>query len=637
MLTERPQHRDTLAALLWSGPNSMNNLRVELSKLRAAGLELGPNGAPLVSFTADSDVQQWLSSAQNGAANLKAIQGLPLEGLEDVGGAAYQDWIQARRQRLIQLLTPAMNRLYLADTSEEFRRQLQDSAARLGILLVSLPQTGIGIQIVDEVSSALQEALKAATREPRLLVYSGRPGSGRGATLRAVSAAEGWLLAEVDVVKHPGLLVAAMIMRIIESLPPEDRPLLEQVLISAETPEANMIRLASLLRSLHRPLMLVLHGTRMLQAESVQHLEFLMNWPVPLVMVLMSSVADTAPLLRMLDEQARTRNRRLLSQPRLFPSALDGRVNSDPDSNGRVPAALKVLQQAEGWLAAAQVFLPQVSTSEFRFSTTERLRRLLLLDVDSAVPGFLETLSRLAALWTPFTEAQAALHLQDVVPAAQVEAVLARAMDANILVRAPAHITVRLPGLKWRVPDGDDPLVFASELQRAAFAGTLDANLRARLRRVAAVDDGAPTGWLPLLWQPASRNMERRSSQPRASTWLPGGYHLIVEQGQFHVLRLSVPQPNTQELTLRWDAPAGLPWTVTAQLGAFSGNRVDYPLGVCLSAGREVLAPPHMPPLNQLFSISGLTTKAGLELTIRASDLILTINQVSIGGQEMEF
>ncbi len=639
LLTERPQHRETLAALLWPGPQSMNNLRVELSKLRAAGLNLGPPGAPLIGFAAQSDLRQWLSNPEQALEQTKAPLGLPLEGLSKVGGAAYQAWVNAQRQRLIGLLAPALRTAALSEAPPETKRLIRESAARLGIDLAAQPEPAPTLGIPDRVSSAIRSALKLSAKEPQLLVYSGRPGSGRSAVLSAISTAEGWLMVNVEVVKHPELLVASLIIRIFERLPLADRPLLTPLINSTEPPESKLIQLASLLLTLQRPLMVLLHGTRMLSQASAQHLEFLMNWPVPLLIVLMPSVADTAPLLRLLEGQAKTRNRLTLKQPRLSVAALESLVTPWTGAERTAtPGALKVLQQSEGWLAAAQAFLPQAASSLQRLPLPEELRRLLLLDVDGSVSGFLETLAWLAALRIPFTEAEALSHLQGSLSAAEVQAVLTRALDARILVRSPPHITVQMPQLTWRIPDGNDPLMFASELQRAAFAGTLDANIRARLRQALA-DKAAAWEETPLRWQPAPETGGQIAPTPSAqrSTWLPSGYHLIIEAGHLHVLRLGVPHPMTQELNLRWHAPSGLPWVVTARLRAFTGNRSDYPLRVCLQTDQQVLTPPHLPPFGEAFSISGLTTDTGLELSARASDLILTIEQVSIDGQVVAF
>ena len=201
LLTERPQHRETLAALLWPGPQSMNNLRVELSKLRAAGLNLGPPGAPLIGFAAQSDLRQWLSNPEQALEQTKAPLGLPLEGLSEVGGAAYQAWVNAQRQRLLGLLV----RRYAARLCLERRPKPSGSFGKAPpVSALIWRRSRSQHPLLASLTRVLGHpfTLKLSAKEPQLLVYSGGPGSGRSAVLSAISTSEGWLMVNVEVVKH---------------------------------------------------------------------------------------------------------------------------------------------------------------------------------------------------------------------------------------------------------------------------------------------------------------------------------------------------------------------------------------------------------------------------------------------------
>ena len=640
LLTEQPQHRETLAALLWTGPQSMNNLRVELSKLRAAGLNLGPPGAPLVGFTAQSDLRQWLSNPKHALEQTKAPLGLPLEGLSEVGGAAYQAWVNAQRQRLIGLLAPALRSAALAEAPPETKQLVWESAARLGIDLVAQPEPKASTELPDSVSLAVRSALKLSAKEPQLLVYSGRPGSGRSAALSDISTAEGWLMVTVEVIKHPDLLVASLIMRIFERLPPADQPLLTPLINSTEAPEAKLIQLASLLLTLQRPLMVLLHGTRMLSQASAQHLEFLMNWPVPLLIVLMPSVADTAPLLRLLEGQAKTRNRLTLKQPRLSVAALESLVTPWTSAERTATSgALKVLQQSEGWLAAAQAFLTSGGQPPAALAVAGRAAPL-------AAAGRRRLGQRLSGSAGLAGGAANSLHRSRSAqsPSRQPECCRgAGGVDPGTGRQNPGAVSCAHHGADAAADLADSRRQRSTRVRQRIAAGRVRRNPGRQHQGAAAPGAGRQSCALGrkrrCVWQSAPETGGQIAPAPSAqrSTWLPSGYHLIIEAGHLHVLRLGVPHPMTQELNLRWRAPAGLPWVVTARLGAFTGNRSDYPLGVCLQTDQQVLTPPHLPPFGEAFTISGLTTDTGLELIARASDLILTIEQVSIDGQVVAF
>ncbi|GAA4007712.1 hypothetical protein GCM10022631_19610 [Deinococcus rubellus] len=621
----------------------MNNLRVELSKLRSAGIILGTPGSPLLAFEATSDLQQWLSAAEQSLSDYPALQGRALSGLEAVGETGFQHWVIQQREALVNRLSPILRRSYAHDTRPERRRLIEESAARIGVVLdMSLPQGEYDLSQSD-LNGDIIRLLQAAMDDPQLLVFSGWPGSGRRSTLSR-AAHSPWKVVDVDAVGHSGLMVAAMVMRILEQLASGGAALPEVLDISAQTPEKTLIRLASLLQDVRAPLVLVIHGTRKLSQESFQHLEFLMNCPVPLLMVLMPSVAETAPLLQVLAERSHIRNRQLLVQPRLRPSAVlpaleqTAQTTAGPDT---LAAALKVIQQSEGWLAAAQEFLPRAFSTVNRFPLPVRLRSLLL-ETGNTVPGSLETLARLAGLRVPLSETEVADRLPDYATAEAIHTVLGRAQAAGMLVRRPTQITVVLPDLIWNVPDGEHPLGFDSELQRAALAGTLDAGLRARLRS-SGLSEGprspapltAPVS--PLAWQPVPPLLSGKPLSAHAAVWLPGGYHLIAEDGQLHVLRLGVPQPNTQELLLTLQTAVAMPWSLTGRLDSFAGGVGDYPLGVCSGESRNVLDPAQLPAAGQWFRVAGTTGQSGLKLTLRAYDLILTIREITLGGQVVPF
>ncbi|ULH14499.1 SARP family transcriptional regulator [Deinococcus sp. KNUC1210] len=98
-----PQHRERLADLLWNSPEARTNLRVELARIRAAGLDIFPPSRQMLSLEhVETDLDQWMR--QSGemdqtelAAWLATLRGLPLCGLEDLGSSNFQMWVEQQR------------------------------------------------------------------------------------------------------------------------------------------------------------------------------------------------------------------------------------------------------------------------------------------------------------------------------------------------------------------------------------------------------------------------------------------------------------------------------------------------------------------------------------------------------------
>lgn len=114
-----PQHRERLADLLWNTPEARKNLRVELARIRSAGLNLFPLSRQLLYLeNVETDLDGWLSQLgteldQAGLAQwLSTLRGVPLSGLEDLGSPAFQEWIDHQRWVLTEQVEDVLGRAY---------------------------------------------------------------------------------------------------------------------------------------------------------------------------------------------------------------------------------------------------------------------------------------------------------------------------------------------------------------------------------------------------------------------------------------------------------------------------------------------------------------------------------------------
>ncbi|WP_407569397.1 AAA family ATPase [Deinococcus altitudinis] len=128
-----PQHRERLADLLWNTAEARTNLRVELARIRSAGLNIFPASRQLLSLeSVGIDVDQWYAQHERPmnqtelAGWLSTLRGLPLCGLEDLGSTAFQVWVEQQQWMLTEKVEHTLARVYA-----RYARAGQDWATRM--------------------------------------------------------------------------------------------------------------------------------------------------------------------------------------------------------------------------------------------------------------------------------------------------------------------------------------------------------------------------------------------------------------------------------------------------------------------------------------------------------------------------
>ena len=128
-----PQHRERLADLLWNTAEARTNLRVELARIRSAGLNIFPASRQLLYLESIStDIDLWHASQEHEmnqtelSSWLATLRGLPLCGLEDLGSTAFQVWVEQQRWMLCEKVENTLARVYA-----HYSRSGQEWATRI--------------------------------------------------------------------------------------------------------------------------------------------------------------------------------------------------------------------------------------------------------------------------------------------------------------------------------------------------------------------------------------------------------------------------------------------------------------------------------------------------------------------------
>ncbi|ANE43609.1 hypothetical protein [Deinococcus puniceus] len=636
-LEDRPIHRETLANLLWPTGGGLGSLRVELSKLRQAGVDLSPGRAPLLRCTLPTDLAQ-LEHAVTGTTWQQVLRGPPLGGLDDAMCPELLPWLHSQRTRISAQVQHALQGALAHAAQHGHTAQvalLRERAEAAGVTLVSPPEVQAfhpARALAGPLEQDLLRATRLAERAPHLLVLVGRHGSGRREMLQAALEGHPWPVAHLDAVGHPTLLVMSLMMRLLPLLREDLKPALHALMArSLPAPEA-MTALSALLLEANAPLTVVMYGAEALSDEVAPLFDFALNWPLPFLLVLVTTDTREAALMQLLGRHVRP-ERFTLSRSRPL-AAPDLHA---PHLSAPGPAAerhlFQVARQSEGWATAALALLPLPAPLPQRVPMPPEVRAVLIGEAYQALGSHLAVLAPLAALPGPFS-VELALHtLRRVARGSGAEQsldqqALERALQAGLLERVPAHLDVALPSGRFSVPDGDHPLAFRSELQRAALAGTLDSALRASLRQSSAESPSTSEvcpGVVPFAVQ-STLARSAFSGLPETTVSPPGGYRLHVAPDLMTVLRLGARGHRPPELRLHVPTPPGARhWQFSFCLETPYSSADVFPLWLLGSTEAATLTPISVPESGLWYAASGELSAPGspLVLGVRAHDLIL--------------
>jgi AAA ATPase domain len=175
-----PQHRERLADLLWNTAEARTNLRVELARIRSAGLNIFPASRQLLYLESiNTDIDQWETLQEHEmnqtelSAWLATLRGLPLCGLEDLGSTAFQVWVEQQRWMMCEKVESTLARVYA-----HYLRSGQEWATRL----ISSRAEAVGFTDPTELltDAMIEEAVPLVRAQNTGARLSGFPSNGNG-------------------------------------------------------------------------------------------------------------------------------------------------------------------------------------------------------------------------------------------------------------------------------------------------------------------------------------------------------------------------------------------------------------------------------------------------------------------------
>ncbi len=703
-LERAPQHREHLADLLWERADALGNLRVELARLRAAGLDLFPARQPMLSLTCALDLDDWLQQGEAVTEReltdwLSQARSLPLSGLEDLGSTAFQEWIETQRWAICERLEQVLSRVYtrLLEAGRTQAAELVRARGEvLGVELVRLtPKRELGSPHFDRPveRARLDAALRQARREPQLVLLSGRAGSGKRSFLREALAGSEWLLVQVSAAPQRRLTQAAIAQSLTRVASPEARRVLQDMLLNPGDLDDELVRLGSVLVSLGQPVVLAIHGVEQAAPTLAASLEYALDLPMPLVLVVSAEdAARLTGLARGLERADPTRVQRLDLGPIPISSALRVLRAHAQDGAGDEQAlyarAARLVQQTDGWPLHMRALMDRpINLGLGRAPLPESVREDLRHEIAGWPDALARDLAQLSLVYDAIDAPLASMLLdRDAAPT------LHEAAQRGVLGLASPEELVRVPELTHLPSDLETRLGFNSEPLRTVLAGTLSGAQRGALRvkladwyfesqpglsalyaERAGLDDLArlardadlarldPTHpRLQAVGGPAAAvhgvPAPAQTTALRVETRTPGGYRVGLEGGWLDVTRFGrfAPPP-----LLRLQLPPTVrgAWRLVLRLDVFrtgaemGAREVPYALGLRFGAGdRLVLSSEPLAdftqdgvrhlalgglPQGRWFEVSGQGGGGALELSTRALDLSVTVGLLEVGGHAL--
>ncbi|THF71631.1 hypothetical protein E7T06_01360 [Deinococcus sp. Arct2-2] len=689
-LQRRPQHREHLAELMWNTPDALRNLRVELHRLRHLDLDLFPSHQPLLEAALPTDLDRWLREADHLPDSrlgewLSQGSGLPLSGLEDLGSTEFREWVDSQRWVISQEVEAAFSRVYA--------RSVQNGRlAAAGLIRARADQLGMQLHITPAPSRAMgsvkferteltrrfRQLLERARETPQLVILSGRSSEGKRELIQGAVAGSDWQALQMQASPHPELQRAAFLHQLLRLLPPERHAEAHALLAQPGHREEDLVRAWTLVAATGHPLVIAIHDIGQATPFLTTSMQFAMNLPSSLMLVLSPSSADGQHALRdALGTVDRSRLHRLevpaLAVHEVMDAVSERQQLLSPDQ--RRAYATRVVQQSDGLdLHARELIEADLELPGTRLPLPAGVRDALLGELGPLPPAFRGALARLSLMYGPLDMAVAHVLLGSDAPA-----VLAQGAALGLLTTAAPEETVRMPGLMYQASDLEDGLCFSSELMRVALAGTLSSSERRELRSLLAVHHltlqpalaryyATRAGLTDVAAQasaqfptplaapisatataPARRAADPSQHEPegvvtsRTECRTSNGYRVATERGHLQILRNGLyAQPPL--LRLLWPSvPAGS-WDMVARLDVqnsapeLESSETAYAFAVRVGSGPQVVYTQHAAcevqagqqmgaqvPLGCWFALSGTGDGGPLELSVKSLDIALTI------------
>ncbi|ULH17583.1 SARP family transcriptional regulator (plasmid) [Deinococcus sp. KNUC1210] len=535
-LEKLPQHRERLADLLWNTPLSRKNLRVELARIRSAGLNIFPSSHQLLQLDeASSDFEPWCAQFNQNmnqpqlTAALATLRGIPLTGLEDLGGSTFQTWVDQQRWLMIQQVEHHLSRAYWRYARENqtwATRLISERAEALGLenpadalpeTLEDAPPASTAVSEEPAVIShriraihferpvedaALQQAFRRASEHSQLILLHGPAGSGKTYLSERVARQFGWYIVRVPSLRSCRFVLASVAQSLLACCDPQDVQALQHVLLHPASLEEDVVKVGYALSRVPKQVLLLFEQAQDAPTDLIPLMEFLFRAAGSSQRIFLISGRDCpvhVPLARaLLHRIERSSSLELEVSPLSNLSvqrALEAQFPFEPKQRLRVYAA-RLLQRSDGNPMHLLSLLDQAPTFEavYTLSLPQSLRDSYDSEIDACSPELQQALKRLSVIYGRFDRRVARAVLPDL-SAPQVDALLGQAVSRRLLVEAdpeqPVHWSQGVAELAEAHPS---EFVFRTEGLRMTITSPLTASLRQEIRRrlMAAYADVLP-------------------------------------------------------------------------------------------------------------------------------------------------
>ena len=521
-----PQHRERLADLLWNTAEARKNLRVELARIRSAGLNIFPSSRQLLYLEhITTDFELWQASLERNMNQgelmscLAMLRGLPLSGLEDLGSSTFQEWVEQQRWMLSEQVEQGLRTAYwrFARSGESWAtRMIATRAQALGLddpsetvpdelparaaeplaapapnqLDLNLDAGPLHFERAHE-ETALTRAAERAAHHPQLVVLHGAPGSGKSYLIERAIKAEAWLTLPVSAGQSSRLVLASVAQALIRHSEPAIAEVLSRMLLEPASLDEDMVKVASALARLRRPVAVVLDQAQNAPPELAPLLAFFYEMPpegARLFVLMSREQPGQVQLIRSLTRQTEREHCLALEIPPLSQTgvlrALHGHLPGQPSeqlsayatrllqrSDGNVLHLLSLIEEGGGEQDGRSIPLPRV------------VREAHESEIDGWPAPLYEGMRRLSVINGTFDKALARTAMGSSV-ADLADGLLTTALERGILLEAEADGALRLPQLTplREAERGEPRYLFRSENLRVTLAGRLPQLIRQNVR-----------------------------------------------------------------------------------------------------------------------------------------------------------